>query len=174
MVRAYLLCLGLLFAAGCGQTCKNSQCPADQVCTSGGCADALSATYRVTLNVQVDAKEPDGTDWDSATAFSSASPPDLGASLSSAGETFIAGFESASDTYSASLVGEHVRFDVDGGAPESWMTLHVFDEDGLPGAGESVCDAFVGPDAVTLLHAGFWDGGANGSCRSLSMEFEAE
>jgi hypothetical protein len=174
MIRICLLCLALVFAAGCGPACKNSECPADEVCASGGCAAALSATYRVTLNVQVAAKEPDGTDWDSASAVSSASPPDPGASLSRTGETFIADFTSASDTYKATLVRDHVRFDVDGGSSESWMSLHVFDEDGLPGSGEAICDAFVGPDAVTVLHAGFWDGGTKGSCSSISMEFEAE
>lgn len=61
MLRAGLLCLGMVFAAGCGSACHNSDCPADQVCTSNGCAPALSATYKLTMHVTVTPTELDGS-----------------------------------------------------------------------------------------------------------------
>lgn len=53
------------------------------------------------------------------------------------------------------------------------MVLYVYDEDAVPGAGDAICEAAVGPDAVTVLHAGTWDGGIRGACKSLSLRFEA-
>jgi hypothetical protein len=174
MLRASLLCLGVVLATGCGAMCENATCPAEQVCTSGGCAPALSATYKVTLHVTVAATEGDGSEWDGASAFSSASPPDPSASLSSLEGTPLAGFSTASDTYSVTTVRDDVRFDApDGGYDGGLMVLRVYDDDGTPGTGDSICEAPVGPDAVTVLHAGVWDGGARGGCKAISVDFEA-
>jgi hypothetical protein len=174
MTRAGLLFLGLLLATGCGAPCTNATCPADQVCTGGGCAPALSATYKLTLHVTVAGTEGDGSEWDSASAFSSASPPDPGASLSSLEGSSLARFSSTSDVYSVTSVQDDVRFDApDAGFDGGLMVLRVYDEDGDLGTGDSVCEAVLGPDAVSVLHAGVWDGGTSGSCTAISVDFEA-
>lgn len=174
MLRGSLLCLGMVLAAGCGALCENSSCPADQVCTSGGCRPALSATYTVTLHVTVAPTEGDGSEWDSSTAFSSASPPDPGAYLSTLEGGTLASFSSNDDTYTALSVADGVRFDApDAGYDGGPMVVRVYDEDVDLGRGDSVCQAVVGPDALSVLHAGFWDGGSSGSCTSISMKFEA-
>jgi hypothetical protein len=175
MLRVGLLCSVVgLFAAGCGPGCDNSQCAADQVCTSQGCAPALSATYKLTMHLTVNQTELDGTDWDSASALSSGSPPDPGATLGTVEGTFLAGFSAEDDTYLVQSVSDNVRFDgADGGYDGGLMVLYVFDQDGAPGTGDAICTAAVGPDAVSVLHAGSWDGGLKGACRSVSIDFEA-
>lgn len=178
-LRLLLPLLGLFAAWGCGPHCTNTACPADQVCTGSGCQPALSASYTVTMRVSVASSDADGAPWDEGTVFSSPSPPDPGAYLNALGSggtgALIAALPVVDDTYHAVTTARDVRFDdLDGGFDGGTMVLSVYDEDEIPGSGEQICRATLGPDAMSVLHAGVWDGGLRGLCKTVSVRFEAQ